>query len=199
MYGYTTATSVRIGQHVGAGRIHLAKRVVRISLFFSGITGLVISMVLVFGRYYIGKVFSDDPHVINMTAIVIIPVAAGYGLLCFFYVSMAMLEGTARNGVIAVSFLVGAWLVAVPLALVFSFVLKKDLLWLWIAMVCGYAVVTLIAGIAAYRTDWEACVAAAAARSAAKEKDAAADAVGDAAERSPLLRQRKPKAETCNV
>ena len=88
--------------------------------------------------------------------------------LAIFYVSMATLSGAGRPNMVAVSFVIGAWLVCVPLAFVFTDVIHEGLLGLWHALVAGYITVTLIAGVAAVRLDWNSAVDAARKRAEAK-------------------------------
>ena len=68
----------------------------------------------------------------------------------------AALDAQGRPGVVALAFLVGAWGVSVPLAYIFSFTLDQGVEGLWRALVAGYAVVTIVVGVAVLRSDWKA-------------------------------------------
>lgn len=50
--------------------------------------------------------------------------AAAFLMIALFFTAMAILQGQARPSMIAVSFVIGAWIVGVPLAYVFCHVLK---------------------------------------------------------------------------
>lgn len=83
-------------------------------------------------------------------------VGIAYFALSVFYTAMSVLDGQGRPGIVAVAFFVGAWLVAIPSAYVFAFVLHAHLRGLWYGLCCGYGVVTLISSSAAYTSDWPA-------------------------------------------
>ena len=98
-------------------------------------------------------------------------VGALFLVMALFYSSMATLQGQGRPAPIAVSFLVGAWGVCVPLAYALAFKFKLDLLGLWLGMAGGYFVVTVIASYAAFRTDWAAMAELAQARSKTEHEE----------------------------
>lgn len=54
----------------------------------------------------------------------------------------------------AVAFLIGAWLISVPLSYLLAFKAHLHLIGLWYGMVGGYAVITAIAAIGVLRSDW---------------------------------------------
>ena len=58
-----------------------------------------------------------------------------------------VLSAQGRTTIIAIAFFTGAWLVSVPLAILFGFRIKRTegLFGLWSGMASGYSVVTLIA------------------------------------------------------
>lgn len=84
-----------------------------------------------------------------------------------FYVSFGTLEGQGRPGVAAIAFVVGCWLVCLPMAYVLAFTFNLGLYGIWYAMVAGYVIVTLVAVIAVLRGSWELAMAAALKRSQA--------------------------------
>ena len=83
-------------------------------------------------------------------------VGVGYALLTFFYVCMGTLAAQGRTTMIAIAFVLGAWVVAVPLAYIFAFVWKltEGLVGLWLGLIAGYAVVSTVAIIATCRSNW---------------------------------------------
>ncbi len=67
---------------------------------------------------------------------------------------------------VAISFLVGAWLVSLPLSYVFAFVVHLDLMGLWYCntmggltsrygLTAGYGVITILATLAVAFGSWE--------------------------------------------
>lgn len=104
-----------------------------------------------------------------MASKISIAVGVAYFLVGMFYTAMAVLSGQSRPGIVAVAFVVGAWVVAVPLTFPLRHVTRPRLLGLWLAMMAGYFVTTLIAIVAVARSDWDALSLAAIARSEGQE------------------------------
>lgn len=157
-FGAMTATSIRVGIHIGAGDVRMAKRSGLMGLGVGGVVGAAISVALVTGRDYLGHVFSRDPRVWAESAHIAWVVGAGYALLAFFYASMAVLEGQGNAGAVAVSFFLGAWVVCVPLAFVFTYKLHLGLSGLWYALTTGYAVVTVCSALFVACGNWQSRV-----------------------------------------
>ena len=93
------------------------------------------------------------------------------------------------------AFVVGAWVVCIPVAYVLAFWVEptKGLLGLWLGMACGYLTVTAISAAAVYKSDWDAVAVAAAQRAEAKYSrapgsDADAAAENERGERAPADR-----------
>jgi MATE family multidrug resistance protein len=154
-YGLIDATTVRIGNHLGANQPRRARLVSQLCLASCLATGAVVAVVIISARHVLGRVYSDDPAVVDLTAQIAVLLGSCYLLLSLFFTAIATLQGLGRPGVIAVAFVLGAWGVSVPLAYVFTFRCGMGLLGLWKGLTVGYAVITLITGVAALRTDWD--------------------------------------------
>jgi MATE family multidrug resistance protein len=156
MYGSVKASTIRIGYYLGARNVVMAVRVALINFMFTGGMGLVIGSLLVLLRQYIGHIFSDDPTVWANAETIAVPVGLGYFGLALFFACMAVLQGQGRSGVVALAFILGAWGVAVPMGFVFTHVLGRGLVGIWLALVAGYSSITLVAGIAVACSNWPA-------------------------------------------
>lgn len=156
MWAMGSATRVRISHHLGAGNIRGVKTVILIGLCASTAIAVVVSGTFLIARDAMGKIFSDDPHVWALTGSIATLVGIAYGFMVFFYVAMAVLAGSGRPHVVTAAFVIGAWCVCVPLAYVFGFVLDstRGLFGLWVAMVVGYGVTSLLAIPFAVCSDW---------------------------------------------
>eukprot|EP00048_Salpingoeca_helianthica_P013375 m.200025 g.200025 ORF g.200025 m.200025 type:complete len:494 (+) comp15494_c8_seq7:7006-8487(+) len=193
-WGFSKATIVRVGYHLGNRDIAAARHTTRIGYIVSVAFAIVIAALFFFLRGMVARIFSTDPEVEAKTSEIAWLCGLGYACLSIFYASMATLSGQARSGVVAVSFFVGAWCVSVPLAYVFAFVIHLDLIGLWYALTAGYFVVTVIATVGVARSDWDAVMRAAVARSASKSGDQAhvqregeTQTAREADETSPLM------------
>lgn len=151
---------------------------------------MAVSVCIVVFRDDYGKVFSHDPVVISLASHVCVPLSVGYLLASTFFTAMAVLNGQSRPGIVAIAFVVGAWLVCIPTAIPLSRALNpvsavlscllcwvsfalphvpllplQHLVGLWVALVFGYGVTTVIAMAAVLRSDWDDLAAKAVARS----------------------------------
>ena len=164
LWAASHATQVRIAHNLSAGRPHRAK--VAMNIGVAACLGLGVGVALAFAglRHYVGLLFSDETLRALVEEISLL-VGLSYLLLACCYCAVAVLSAQARSGAIAVSFFVGAWGVGVPLAAVLAFREGRGLVGLWTGVALGYLVAAVVALVAVARTDWEAAVREAKARS----------------------------------
>ena len=181
-YGIMTATTIRIGYYLGEGKPENAKSVAIIAFVTSLCCGSSIGVAFILFRNEMGKLFSNDPKVIELSAKLCWIVGPTYILLSVFFVSVATLQGQGRSLALAVCFLIGAWLVSVPAAWIFAFDLKLDLPGIWYGFVAGYGVIMVLTFIAVYRSAWEKISEVAVAENKLLSKDKMVPAVATADE-----------------
>jgi hypothetical protein len=63
-------------------------------------------------------------------------------------------QGQSRTTVTAVIFVVGCWCVCIPLAFISTECTQLKLFGLWISLLCGYCVATILALWIVWRSDW---------------------------------------------
>ena len=177
LYGCVKATTIRIGHHLGARNVPAALFVLKLDLLVSSAIAVTVGALILSTRSYLGHIFSSDEEVWALADSIALPVGLGYCALAIFYVSMAALQAQGRVRWILAAFVVGAWGVTVPVAVVWTQVYPRGLVGIWDALVLGYGAITLIAGWAVLRSDWHAAAEAAFQRSKAKLQGAPADAV----------------------
>jgi len=164
-FGIMDATRTRIGNHLGNKQIHAAKLVMKIAFCSAFLMGVIVALVWYFCKDFIGRIFTSDSEIIAETASLAILVGSSYMLLAAFFVSMATLAAQGRPTLVALCFLIGAWLVTVPMGYILGpgkFVYKtpkKGLFGIWLSMLTGYIVTSLTSLIGIWRTDWEDVVA----------------------------------------
>ena len=161
-WGLMNATTIQLATISVADQSQKCKRILVISSTVGVCIGVTVSLVFILARNVIGKLYSDDPGVISMTEPLCWLAGAGYTALTIFYVSMAVLQAQGRTMSVALAFLVGAWIVGVPLAYVFG----KVVVWkgavgglglqgLWYGLSAGYSVTSLIAMRYVWVSDWD--------------------------------------------
>ncbi|KDO21204.1 hypothetical protein SPRG_11057 [Saprolegnia parasitica CBS 223.65] len=171
IYGMIDGGSTRIGMYLGAGKPRAAKATSH--LVFYGIFGLSVVIVIPWlcARKVIGKLFSSDPAIIDSLTSINTLAAGGYIVLSLFYYAMTTLQAQARTLPIMISFLIGAWLVGVPMAYVFAFPLHHQLFGVWLGMSLGYLVTTAFGVYYTVRSNWPDEAHKAVARSKTKDSD----------------------------
>ena len=161
MWAISAATRVRISAYLGSGDAIGGQFGMRVATAVALPSAAVVAGALVVLRSQLGHVFSHDPLVLALVSKIMLLCGCGYFFLGVFYIAMATLAAQGRPHLIAVSFVVGAWLVCIPLAFYFrashlhlGTFHMTGLFGLWTAMAVGYGVTSLLAGIFVCRSNW---------------------------------------------
>jgi len=163
MWAVSAATRVRISGYLGSGDIEGAKFGVRVATMIALPSAAIVAATLVILRKEVGKVFSHDPRVLLLVSQIMLLVGCGYFFLGIFYICMSTLGAQGRPHLIAVSFVVGAWGVCIPMAfylkhsdlIFYGGIPMNGLFGLWFSMCAGYGVTSLLAAITVCGTNWE--------------------------------------------
>ena len=207
MLGLGSATTIRVAHWLGAGRPVAARRTSIISFWCSLCVGFFTGLMFIVLRDYIGQVFSADAEVHALTSQVCLLLGPCFFILSALYTAFSVLDAQARPMVVALAFVIGGWMVSVPMSYVFAFTLGDGLIGLWYGMTLGYSgktpaphlhtphvsallrlsphafvflctAISVISGIAVVLSDWKDCSVQAMIRSR-KEKDGEAAGEGE--------------------
>ena len=153
-WGGALATEICVGSALGAGRPWVALRDARLGFFATLLLVSIPAGTTVFLGGDVALPFTNDAA-IRTRVDELTPLLAG----CFWAHSAKMvlgqtLEGVGRPRALAVTVGVGSWVVTLPLAYVFCFVLEFGLPGLWAAPLIGEASQALILFILLLRTSW---------------------------------------------
>ncbi|TMW57621.1 hypothetical protein Poli38472_003546 [Pythium oligandrum] len=157
IYGVVNGSVTRMSNHLGAGKPGLARLVAKLAGASIAVLSCTNAFSMVAFKSYIGRIFSDDPAVIDSFKQIGSLGGIAYLVLAFFYYSFAVLQGQARSGPIMIAFAVGAWVVGVPSAYYLGLGRSsQNFVGIWIGMLLGYMVTSSIGFYAAFvKTDWE--------------------------------------------
>ncbi|KAL5544900.1 hypothetical protein UlMin_008684 [Ulmus minor] len=154
-FGLSCAVSTRVSNELGAGRPEAARLAVRVVLVVAITVGLLVGLVLVLIRNIWGYAYSNEVEVVKYVAIMMPILAVSNfldGLQC-------VLSGTARGcgwqKIGAYVNLGSYYLVGIPLAIVFAFVLHTGGKGLWLGIICALIVQVLSLLIITVRTKWD--------------------------------------------
>ncbi|OQR89262.1 Multidrug/Oligosaccharidyl-lipid/Polysaccharide (MOP) Flippase Superfamily [Thraustotheca clavata] len=154
IFGLIDGGSTRISMYLGAGKAQSAKLSSYVVFCCMLGTTILIAIPWLCARTLIGTMFSSDPTISDSLTSISTLAASGYVVMSFFYYSMATLQAQARTIPIMISFLIGAWIVGVPMAYVFGFVLKLGLFGIWMGLCLGYLITTLFGTYFTYKSNW---------------------------------------------
>ncbi|KAK7380068.1 hypothetical protein VNO78_32445 [Psophocarpus tetragonolobus] len=154
-FGLSGAGSIRVSNELGAGRPWNARLAVRVVIVLAIIEGIIIGTVMILIRNMWGYAYSNEVEVVKYIATMFPILAASNfldGLQC-------VLSGTARGcgwqKLGAYVNLGSYYLVGIPSAVVFAFVLYIGGKGLWLGILCALIVQTCLLMIITIRTDWE--------------------------------------------
>uniref|UniRef100_A0A0E0A9Y7 Protein DETOXIFICATION n=1 Tax=Oryza glumipatula TaxID=40148 RepID=A0A0E0A9Y7_9ORYZ len=147
-FGLGAAISTRVSNELGAGRPRAARLAVRVVTLLVTLEGLGMALVLACVRYVWGHAYSDEEEVVAYVAKMML-----IGKCSFGCVGVARGCGWQKIG--ACINLGAFYVVGVPAAYLAAFVLRAGGLGLWMGIICGVAVQTLLFVAITSRTDWQ--------------------------------------------
>uniref|UniRef100_A0ACD5V867 Uncharacterized protein n=1 Tax=Avena sativa TaxID=4498 RepID=A0ACD5V867_AVESA len=146
--------TTRVSNELGAGRPKAARLAVRVVVFLAISEGLAMGVVLVCVRYIWGHAYSDEEEVVAYVAKMLLLISVANfldGIQC-------VLSGVARGcgwQKIGVYINLGAfYVIGVPAAYLFGFVLRVGGMGLWMGIICGILVQVLLLVTITLCTDW---------------------------------------------
>ncbi|KAI4379808.1 hypothetical protein MLD38_006055 [Melastoma candidum] len=153
--GFLSGTSVRVSNELGRGDAKAAKFAVRVVLATSLSIGVFIwAMCLIFGRD-IGYIFTTDEDVVESISSLSVLLAFTILLNSVQPVFSGVAVGCGRQTMVAWVNLASYYLVGIPLGLVLAYVAHLEVRGIWIGMISGVALQTLVLGFVIWRTDWD--------------------------------------------
>ncbi|XP_053310834.1 multidrug and toxin extrusion protein 1-like [Spea bombifrons] len=154
-FGISMATSVRVGNALGAGNIEQAKRSMKIGFLVTGVFIIVDIILLASLKNVFSYVFTSDREIAGLVSEVI-PIYIMFHLFeSIACVSGGVLRGTGRQKVGAIVYTIGYYIIGLPSAAALMFAAKLGIKGLWSGMtLCG---ISLSGFFAVYllRIDWK--------------------------------------------
>ncbi|XP_057868199.1 protein DETOXIFICATION 16 [Cryptomeria japonica] len=153
--GFGAAVSTRVSNELGAGHSHAARLAVYVVLFMA-ITEAVLMGCLLFSlRNVWGHAYSNEKEVIDYVASMI-PLLAASSLLDGIQGTLSgIARGCGWQSLGAYINLGAFYIVGIPIAFLFAFVLHAGGRGLWLGNICGLFVQTVLLFLVTSCTDWE--------------------------------------------
>ncbi|XP_021288522.1 protein DETOXIFICATION 2-like [Herrania umbratica] len=158
-YGFGAATSTRVSNELGAGNPELARMAVKVGMSMATTEAVIVSTALFFSRHIIGYAYSNEKPVVHQVAVMA-------PLLCISLVTDSMqvvLSGVAKGcgwqhkG--AYVNLGAFYLIGLPMGIILGFVAHSNGRGLWIGIVAGSIVQTILLSLFVIFNNWDKQVA----------------------------------------
>lgn len=146
---FAMALSSFVGQNVGAGRYDRVKKGLRLTLIFSSITCIVITVIIILFGEQILMLFTDDIAVVIIGEEYLVIISLFYLLFNTMFIINGMLRGAGAVVFPMISTLISLWIVRLPAAVWFSSMIGVRGIW-W-AVPFGWGLGCILAVIY-YRT-----------------------------------------------
>ncbi|KAL2316487.1 MatE family transporter [Schizosaccharomyces pombe] len=152
-FGLGIITSNRVAYYLGAGLPDNASLTAKVAAIVGVAVGSVIMITMIAVRNIYGRIFTNDPDVIQLVALVM-PLVAAFQISDSLNGTMGgALRGTGRQKVGAIVNITAYYLFALPLGIYLAFH-GKGLVGLWIGQVIALSIVGILELKIVMATDW---------------------------------------------
>ncbi|XP_078433377.1 protein DETOXIFICATION 19-like [Wolffia australiana] len=153
-YGFSAVISTRVANELGAGNVDKAKKAVKVTLKLSILLGLTFILLLAVGHNAWAHFFSDSTIIlaefVQMTPLL----AASIILDSTNGILSGVSRGCGWQHLAAWTNLAAFYVVGMPIAIIFGFIMKIYIKGLWIGLICGLFCQASALMIIVLRTDW---------------------------------------------
>lgn len=153
--GFLVAASVRVSNELGRGNTEAAKFSIKVILATSIIFGVVFFIIcLVFGRD-IASLFTSNEEIAETVSSLSVLLAFSILLNSVQPVLSGVAIGAGWQSVVAFVNIGCYYVVGIPLGVLLAYVADLSVQGLWIGMICGVAMQTIVLCYITWRTDWD--------------------------------------------
>ncbi|KAL6644682.1 hypothetical protein ACP70R_016290 [Stipagrostis hirtigluma subsp. patula] len=153
--GLGGATSTRVSNELGAGRPTAARRAAQVVVFLSLVVAVLGGLVMVLVRNLWGYAYSSDEKVVRYTARMLLLLAVSFLFDCIQGVLSGVIRGCGRQKLGACINLTSYYLVAIPLGYFFAFACHMGGMGLWLGLLSGLVVQTILLISITLYTNWD--------------------------------------------
>lgn len=142
-----SAVTVRVGEAMGAGHWHRAKRSTLGAFYMTFFFYIFAVLLLVFGHDFIISLYSNDPDVRVLASLLLLFCAAYQLPDCLQQVSIGILRGFKDSKVIFIVTIISYWIVGMPIGYSLAYGLFGEQMaaqGFWIGFICALTVATLL-------------------------------------------------------
>ncbi|KAK5998466.1 putative transporter [Cladobotryum mycophilum] len=161
------AASTRVANLMGAGLVDAAKITAKVAFVIHFILGITNSILYTSFRFQLPQLFTNDPEVIAIVAVVL-PIPALMQLAdCISTGAHGLLRGIGKQAIGGPINLIAYYVISLPLSVALAFGLDWKLQGLWAGITVGLVIVAIVEYAYLIKTDWHKAAREAAVRNAA--------------------------------
>ncbi|KAJ1424718.1 Multi antimicrobial extrusion protein [Sesbania bispinosa] len=153
--GRACIARVRVANELGAGNAKGAKFATMVSVVNTVLVGFIFWLIIVAFNEKLALIFTSSSSVIKMVNELAMLLAFTILLNCIQPVLSGVAIGSGRQAVVAYINIGSYYLVGIPLGVLLGWLLPSGIVGMWIGMMSGTVVQTLILAIITMRYDWE--------------------------------------------
>ncbi|KAG5051246.1 hypothetical protein JHK87_003444 [Glycine soja] len=154
-YGTGAAVSTRVSNELGARRPQAAREAVFAVIVLAFTDAVVFSSVLFCFRHVLGFAFSNEMEVVHYVAKIVPVLCLSFMVDGFLGVLCGIVRGSGWQKIGAITNLVAYYAVGIPVSLLFGFGLNFNGKGLWIGILTGSTLQTIILALLTAFTNWE--------------------------------------------
>ncbi|GMJ10844.1 hypothetical protein like AT5G52450 [Hibiscus trionum] len=154
-FGLSDAVSTRVSNELGAGDPEAARLAVNVALVMAVVEGILVGSVLILIRNVWGNAYSNEAQVAEYVAAMLPLVATSNFLDSIQCVLSGNARGCGWQKIGAFINLGSYYIVTIPCAILFAFVLHVGVKGLWLGIICALTVQVTCLAIVTIRTNWE--------------------------------------------
>ena len=117
---FSAALATFVGQNLGAGKIERVRTGLMATIFMSTCVSVLLTLVVIFLKNYLIRLFTDDPEVIRIGAEYLVIVSTSYLIITLMFKLNGVLRGAGATLIPMFITLCSIWLIRIPLAWFFS-------------------------------------------------------------------------------
>ncbi|KAH6758993.1 MATE efflux family protein [Perilla frutescens var. frutescens] len=153
--GLYAATGIRVAYEIGAGNQNSAKLAAKVSVFNSLLIGFAFFIIIIVFPDKIAMIFVSSSSVISMVKELALLLATTILFNCIQPILSGVAVGSGWQVLVAYINIGSYYIVGVPLGIFFGWHLHFGLEGIWVGMICGTIIQTLILTIITVRRPWE--------------------------------------------
>ena len=158
-WGWGLGLQIRLGRHIGSGKIDRAQGTVKVSAIMCGVIGATLGLLCFLLRDYLPQIFTSSQPLIQNTSGTMYLLSISYFLGCTNLCGSSVLEGMSRNTETAIINFIGTWGVMVPVSWYFMlgcpFFSNKPVVGFWVGTIIADTLKCVALWATVLTTDWK--------------------------------------------